>query len=300
MIDATMTATAKARPSVRDYWQLTKPSITLLVVVTGLPAMIMAARGMPSLSSIVLTLGGTALASGAAAAMNMYIDRDIDVIMERTRKRPLPAEKIEPKQALYFGLVLSVLATLVLAIGVNLLTAALAVASILFYVGFYTGYLKRATPQNIVIGGAAGAVAPLMGWAGVTGEIGLPAWLLFLVIFLWTPPHFWALALYRADDYAEAGVPMMPVVYGPEATRIQMVLYSLLMLPTTLVLYPLGEAGLLYLASAAVLGILFLVLAVRLWLKPDPKASMKLFGFSILYLLLLFIILTVDVAWRYA
>ncbi|MBC7542168.1 MAG: protoheme IX farnesyltransferase [Candidatus Sericytochromatia bacterium] len=283
----------------RDYWSLTKPSIVLLVLVTGLPAMMMAQQGMPPLSLVLLTLGGTALAAGGAATINMYVDRDIDGIMERTAKRPSVTDTISPGQILAFGLILSVASTLMLALGVNLLAAAVSVGSILFYAGFYTMYLKRTTPHNTVIGGVAGAVAPLIGWAAVRGEIGLPAWILFMVIFLWQPPHFWALAIYRVDDYAKASIPMLPNTHGIEYTRWQMLIYTALLIPFTLVLYPMQQAGGIYLATAVVLDTIYLVKTVQLLRNPSRPASMKLFFFSILYLMVLFIALVIDLGVRY-
>jgi protoheme IX farnesyltransferase len=292
-------AAVKSGATVQDYWTLTKPSIVLLVLITGLPAMMMAQRGLPPLWLVLATLGGTALAAGGAAALNMYVDRDIDVVMERTRKRPIPTDRLSPQQVLAFGLILSVLAMVVLGLATNWLATAVAVASIVFYAGFYTMYLKRTTPHNTVIGGVAGAVAPLIGWAAVRGEIGLPAWILFLIIFLWQPPHFWALAIYRVDDYAKASIPMLPNTHGVEYTRWQIVLYTLLMLPATLVLYPMREVGELYLATALIGGSVFTWLAVKLLLKPERPVAIRLFLFSILYLLVLFMALVVDIGLKY-
>jgi protoheme IX farnesyltransferase len=301
MIDnpAVVPATTKATATFRDYWSLTKPSIVLLVLVTGLPAMMMAQQGIPSLWLILATLGGTALAAGGAAALNMYIDRDIDGVMERTSKRPIPTDLITPKQVLTFGLTLSVVSTIILAWATNWLATAVSVFSIFFYAGFYTMYLKRTTPHNTVIGGVAGAVAPLIGWAAVTGEIGLPAWILFLIIFLWQPPHFWALAIYRVDDYAKASIPMLPNTHGVEYTRWQIVIYTLLMLPATLVLYPMRQVGELYLATAVIGGSIFTWLAFKLLRKPERPVAIRLFLFSILYLLVLFMALVVDIGLKY-
>lgn len=277
-----------------DYFNLTKPRIMLLVLMTGFPAILMAAKGFPDWSLILVTLLGTALASGAASAMNHYIDRDIDAVMERTSSRPLPAGKVPPVRALWFGLVLSVLAIGLLWWKTNWLAAFVAGASIFYYVVIYTMWLKRATPQNIVIGGAAGASAPLIAWAAVTQEIGLAAWLMFLIIFLWTPPHFWALALYRKDDYAKAGVPMLPVVAGVEETRWQIFLYTLVMLVATVALFPIQESGLFYLISAILLGAVFLLDAWRVYRRGTDEDAKRLFGYSIIYLFLLFIALSVD------
>lgn len=277
-----------------DYFNLTKPRIMLLVLMTGFPAILMAAKGFPDWSLILVTLLGTALASGAASAMNHYIDRDIDAVMERTSGRPLPAGKVPPVRALWFGLVLSALSIALLWWKTNWLAAFVAGASIFYYVVIYTMWLKRATPQNIVIGGAAGASAPLIAWAAVTQEIGLAAWLMFLIIFLWTPPHFWALALYRKDDYAKAGVPMLPVVAGVEETRWQIFLYTLVMLVATVALFPIQESGLFYLISAILLGAVFLLDAWRVYRRGTDEDAKRLFGYSIIYLFLLFIALSVD------
>lgn len=277
-----------------DYFNLTKPRIMLLVLMTGFPAILMAAKGMPDASLVLVTLLGTALASGAASAMNHYLDRDIDAIMERTSSRPLPAGRISPLGALWFGLVLSALSVGLLWWRTNWLAAAVAGASIFYYVVIYTLWLKRATPQNIVIGGAAGASAPLIAWAAVTHEIGLAAWLMFLIVFLWTPPHFWALALYRRDDYAKAGVPMLPVVAGVRETRWQIFLYTLVMLVATVALFPIQESGLFYLVSAVLLGGVFLWDAWRVYRRGSDEDAKKLFGYSILYLFLLFTALSVD------
>jgi protoheme IX farnesyltransferase len=300
MIDTTVVpATTKSGATWRDYWTLTKPSIVLLVLVTGLPAMMMAQQGLPSLWLILATLGGTALAAGGAAALNMYVDRDIDVVMERTSKRPIPKDLLSPQQVLTFGLTLSVLSTIILALATNWLATAVSVFSIFFYAGFYTMYLKRTTPHNTVIGGVAGAVAPLIGWAAVRGEIGLPAWILFLIIFLWQPPHFWALAIYRVDDYAKASIPMLPNTHGVEYTRWQIVIYTLLMLPATLVLYPMRQVGELYLVTAAIGGSIFTWLAIKLLRTPERPVAIKLFLFSILYLMVLFMALVVDIGLKY-
>ena len=289
----------KRGASFKDYWSLTKPSIVLLVLVTGLPAMMMANHGMPSLLLVLMTLGGTALAAGGAATINMYIDRDIDGLMERTAKRAIPTDTITPQQTLAFGLILSVASIVILGLGVNLLATAVALGSILFYAGFYTIYLKRTTPHNTVIGGVAGAVAPLIGWAAVTGTIGLPAWILFLIIFLWQPPHFWALAIYRVDDYAKASIPMLPNTHGVDYTRWQMLIYTALLIPATLVLYPMHEAGGIFLTTAIILGSIYLYRTVQLMRNPSRPASMKLFLFSILYLMVLFISLVIDAGVRY-
>ncbi|MBM3274267.1 MAG: protoheme IX farnesyltransferase [Candidatus Sericytochromatia bacterium] len=282
----------------RDYLALTKPTILLLVLLTGLPALILASGGRVDWPLAAVTLAGTALASASAAALNHYMDRDIDAIMRRTRGRPLPAGRLDPRRALWFGLALGALSTLVLAVWTTPLATGLAVGSILYYTVFYTGWLKRATPQNIVIGGAAGASAPLIAWAAVTGTVGLPAWIMFLVVFLWTPPHFWALALYRSDDYAAAGVPMLPVVSGPAETKRQILWYTVVLVPATLSLAALGYAGPVYAVAAAALGACFIVRAVAVVRNESVSNCMKLFGYSIAYLLVLFAVLTLDVGLR--
>jgi protoheme IX farnesyltransferase len=270
--------------TVRAYYRLTKPRIVLLLLITTVPAMLLAAEGVPSPWLIVATLVGGALAAGSANAINMYLDRDIDAVMRRTRQRPLPAHAIEPIEALRFGFVLGAIAFHLLAITVNVLAAVLALSAIAFYVFVYTMWLKRTTAQNIVIGGAAGAVPALVGWAAVTGTLGWPAVLLFGIVFLWTPPHFWALALRYSGDYAAAGVPMLPVVRGEPETRRQIVLYALVLFAATLVLVPVGGMGPVYTSAAVVLGGVFVYRALLVWRATDQAATRRLFTFSIAYL----------------
>jgi heme o synthase len=284
---------------VAAYWQLTKPRIVLLLLITTVPAMILAARGVPSLWLIAATLiGGTACAGGANA-INQYIDRDIDSIMRRTRHRPLPSKLIEPWRALAFGVGLGALGFAWLVGLVNLLSGVLAISALAFYVFVYTLWLKRSSTQNIVIGGAAGAAPALVGWAAVTGRVGLPAVVLFAIVFVWTPPHFWALAMRYERDYAAAGIPMLPVVSGPEATTRQILWYSIVLVATTVVLYPVAHMGPLYLAASLILGTLFVGRAWIVARKATAKAAMGLFKFSILYLALLFAAVAVDVVVRY-
>ena len=278
----------------RDYLALTKPRIIVLLLVTTVPSMIIAQRGMPSLGLVLLTLLGGALAAGGANAINCYLDRDIDSIMSRTRERPLPAGSVEPERALLFGISLGVVAFVLLAIAVNLVSALLALAALAFYVFVYTLWLKRSSPQNIVIGGAAGAMPPLVGWAAVTGGLDWAALLLFGIIVLWTPPHFWALALRYRSDYARAGVPMLPAVRGVDETKRQILLYTVALVACTLLLVPVAGMGGLYLASALFLGAGFLALALRLWRSGTPQASRALFAYSILYLGLLFASMGLD------
>jgi protoheme IX farnesyltransferase len=256
--------------------------------------MVLAARGLPSPWLVLATLAGGTLAAGSANAINCYLDRDIDEVMRRTRRRPLPAHQVSPERALQFGYVLGAVSFLFLSIAVNVLAASLALSAIAFYVFVYTLWLKRTSTQNIVIGGAAGAVPALVGWAAVTGSVGLPAWVLFAIVFVWTPPHFWALALRYRADYAAAGIPMLPVVRGAEETRRQILQYSLALFATTLVLYPVGHMGPVYLGTAVVLGGLFVYRALRLWRERTPALAMRLFTFSIAYLALLFLAVAAD------
>lgn len=294
-----MQATSAATRSgslVGDYLALTKPSILLLVLVTGLPALLMASHGKVSLGLGLAALVGTALASASAGAINHYMDRDIDALMARTMRRPLPSGRVDPRSALAFGLVLACLSGAVLWTWTTPLATFLALGSILYYTVFYTGWLKRSTPQNIVIGGAAGASAPLIAWAAVTGHVGLPAWVMFAVIFLWTPPHFWSLAIFRKDDYAAAGVPMLPVVAGIPATKQQIMLYTAVMVPASLALLVMRSAGIVYAVFAIALGGIFIQRAWKV-LRGDSVADcLSLFRFSIVYLLLLFAALSADVA----
>lgn len=283
-----------AARTVRAYFLLTKPRVIELLLITTVPAMIVAAGGWPPPSLVLATLLGGSLAAGAANAINCYLDRDIDERMERTADRPLPARRVEPANALRFGLVLSGVSFGWLAVAVNLLAAVLAMSAILFYVFVYTIWLKRSTPSNIVVGGAAGAVPVLVGWAAVTGSLDVAPLVLFAVVFYWTPPHFWALALRYSSDYAAAGVPMLPVVRGVSHTTRQMVLYSIVLFAVALLLYPLGHMGVLYLGVAVLLGALFVEQAVRLHRNPTPRQAMSLFRFSIAYLTILFTAVAAD------
>ncbi|HUY99006.1 MAG TPA: heme o synthase [Thermomicrobiaceae bacterium] len=282
----------------RDYAVLTKPGVMTLLLATTLGAMLLAQAGLPPLRIVVWTLVGGALASGGAAALNHYFDRDIDEIMARTRRRPVPGGRVVPVHAVIFGLTLSVLAVYLLAVFVNPLSAALALFGNLFYVVVYTRWLKRSTPQNIVIGGAAGAVPPLVGWAAVTDHVGVPALILFAIIFYWTPPHFWSLALFRSKtrDYAAAGVPMLPGIYGDAEARRQIYHYSLMLVGVSLFLIPLGVNGPFYLVAALLLGGLFVYKAVRLLRRPENQALLarSLFMYSNVYLGLLFTAMVVD------
>ncbi len=297
--DTATEGTRTFQDSVRAYVALTKPRIVELLLVTTVPAMVLAQRGIPSPALIFWTLLGGTLAAGSANAINCYLDRDIDLLMARTRRRPLPAHEVEPANAVVFGIVLGVLSFVVLTLFVNLLSAFLALLAIAFYVVIYTMLLKRSTPQNIVIGGAAGALPPVIGWTAVTGDIGIPALLLFALVFYWTPPHFWALSLRIRKDYAAAGVPMLPVVKGIAETSRQIGLYSLLMVAISLILWPVAQLGTIYLAAALVLGGVFLRHAWLLWRQGSaPEAStaqaIRLYRYSISYLALLFLAVAID------
>jgi protoheme IX farnesyltransferase len=279
----------------RDYVALTKPRIMSLLLLTGFCGMVAGAQGLPPAGIAVATMVGLALACGGASALNHVLDRDLDRLMgDRTRQRPVADGRITPSYALEFGLALSAASFTLLASVVNPLTATLALVGNLFYVLVYTRWLKRTTPQNIVIGGAAGAVPPLVGWAAATGDLTLPALMLFAIVFFWTPPHFWALALLIKEDYAAARVPMLPVVKGDRETARQIVVYSLVLLAVTIVPFAAGSFGALYLASAAVLGAVFCWLAWRLLRDTSRAQAGRLFHYSLLYLALLFVAVAVD------
>jgi protoheme IX farnesyltransferase len=277
------------------YVALTKPRIIELLLVTTVPSMIVAARGFPRMSLILWTLLGGTLSAGGANAINCFIDRDIDEVMPRTRKRPLPQHRIAPTRALVFGVALGIVAFAQLWATVNLMSAVLATAALLFYVFVYTLGMKRSTPQNIVIGGAAGAVPALVGWSAVTGTVELPAVVLFGIIFYWTPPHFWALSMRYEKDYAAAGVPMMPVVYGREETTRHMVLYCFMLTAVSLAFFSVAQMGLIYLGSAVALNGVFTGWAVKLHRDPTTRRAWGMFRFSIYYLALLFLAMAVDV-----
>jgi protoheme IX farnesyltransferase len=276
------------------YVRLTKPRVIELLLVTTVPAMVLAAGRFPSVPLVLAVLLGGALAAGGANTINCWIERDRDQVMRRTHGRPLPTGEIEPTAALVFGLVMEAVAFGWLWATVNLLSAALAVSAMLFYVFVYTIWLKPRSPQNIVIGGAAGAVPVLVGWASVTGRLGAPAWVLFAIVFCWTPPHFWALSLKYRDDYAAAGIPMLPVVKGAKVAAQQIVVYSVVVVAITLALVAVGSMGWVYLVTAVALGVLFVAQAVRLERDATPQRAIKLFVFSNTYLALLFAAVAVD------
>src|SRR5690348_6423924 len=280
-------------PAVGDYVALLKPRVMSLVVFTGFVGLYLAPGHLhPVLAAIAVLC--IAVGAGAAGAINMWYDRDIDAVMRRTQSRPLPAGRMAPGDALGFGCVLAAASVLVMGVGVNWSAAALLALTIAFYVFVYTMWLKRRTPQNIVIGGAAGALPPVVGWAAVTGNVGVPALVLFALIFFWTPPHFWALSLYRAADYAKAGVPMLPVVAGARETKKQMLAYTLVLWPIALAPALIGVAGWLYGGTALCLSALFTLSALRVWRDAGDRSAKQMFAFSILYLFLLFALLLVD------
>ncbi|MFZ9416030.1 MAG: heme o synthase [Alphaproteobacteria bacterium] len=290
--------TSGARPlhaeaGVGDFVALLKPRVMSLVVFTGFAGMVAAPGHIHPLLAAIAVLC-IAVGAGAAGAINMWYDRDIDALMTRTRDRPIPAGRMDPSETLAFGVVLSIGSVLTMALAVNFAAAALLALSIGFYVFVYTMWLKRRTPQNIVIGGAAGAFPPMIGWAAVTGDVGLASIALFLIIFMWTPPHFWALALFRAGEYARAGVPMLPVVAGTRATKLHILAYSALLVPVGTLPSFLGVTGLVYAATSVVLGLVFLAGAVAVWRDDGDRAAKALFGYSIIYLFLLFALVMID------
>ncbi|HET7027944.1 MAG TPA: heme o synthase [Candidatus Limnocylindrales bacterium] len=303
--DAGRPAERRLSDTIRAYVALTKPRIIELLLVTTVPAMVLAARDVPGLGLVdfsglvIATLVGGTLAAGSANAINCYIDRDIDELMARTRRRPLPAHDVEPERAMIFGIALGVISLVLMAWLVNLVAAFLTLLAIAFYVVVYTLMLKRTTTQNIVIGGAAGALPPVIGWAAVTGSVGLPALILFALVFYWTPPHFWALSLRIRRDYEAARVPMLPVVRGIAETSRQILLYTVLLVAISLVFFAVGRMGWIYLAAAVVLGALFLRQAVALWRtgaaeEASTAGAIRLYRYSITYLSLLFLAVAVD------
>jgi len=286
--------TVGLRGMIGAYIALTKPRIIELLLVTTFPAMVVAADGIPSVWLVVATLVGGSLAAGGANTINCYLDRDIDAIMGRTHGRPIPAGLISPERALVFGIALSIISFVFLTLTVNLLTACLAVSGLLFYVFIYTLWLKRSTVENIVIGGAAGAVPPLCGWAAVTNSLDAAPILMFAIIFLWTPPHFWALAIRYSEEYAQAHVPMLPVTHGAVEARKRSLVYTAITVAASLLLYETGDIGVIYLAVASITGAAFLWLAWRQIQVATVAAAMQLFHFSIYYLAALFLAMVVD------
>ena len=277
-----------------DYLTLTKPPIILLLLVTALGGMFLAANGKPSLSIVLLVCAGGALGAGGANSLNHYLDRDIDELMTRTKQRPVPGGRISPNKALGFGILLNLVAFLVLATWVNLLAAGLTMAATLFYVFVYTSWLKRSSPQNIVIGGAAGSIPPVVGWAAITGGLDLPALYLFAVVFFWTPPHFWALALLIEKDYERARIPMLPVVAGRQQTVLHIFVYAIALVALSLLFATTSAVGWVYLGAAALLGGVFIAMAWQLKRDSTTRLARRLYLYSLLYLALLFVVMIVD------
>jgi heme o synthase len=278
----------------RDYLQLTKPKVVLLMLITALVGMQLATPGLIPLHILFFGLLGIGLAAACAAVVNHVVDQKKDKIMMRTHNRPLPQARISPKNAMIFAFCLGLASMGILSFYVNPLTAVLSLLSLIGYAFFYTVILKRLTPQNIVIGGLAGAMPPLLGWSAVTGQINADALLLVLIIFIWTPPHFWSLAIHRRDDYAKAQIPMLPVTHGIEFTKLCILLYTILLLPITLLPYLVGMSGIIYLTGILILDIIFIVYAVLLKYRPQPLSAIKTFHFSNIYLCLLFALLLID------
>jgi heme o synthase len=288
---------ARQAATARDFFALLKPRVMSLVVFTGGIGLFLAPGDLHPVLAFAAILC-IAVGAGASGAINMWYDRDIDAVMTRTLNRPIPSGRVDPSDALAFGVVLAVASVIVMGLAVGYAAALMLAVSIAFYVFVYTMWLKRRTPQNIVIGGAAGAFPPMIGWAAVTGDISLPSVLLFAIIFMWTPPHFWALALYRCQDYARAGVPMLPVTAGERETKKQILLYALLLWPLTLAPVVIGTLGIVYAGAAVALGVLFVAQAVALaradLAATHYRAAKRLFGYSILYLFALFAVMPLD------
>lgn len=296
VLAAETTGNASVTAVARDFLALTKPKIISLLLVTAAGGMFLAEQGVPSLALLGLVWAGGALASGGANAVNHFLDRDIDRDMRRTQGRPVAGLRVAPRYALAFGVALNIAAFALLATQVNLLSAALTLCASLFYVFIYTLWLKRTTPNNIVIGGAAGAIPPMVGWAAVTGGLDLPAVYLFAIVFFWTPPHFWALSLLIQTDYERAGVPMLPVVSSRRQTALHIFLYSIALTGLTLMFALLPQVGLIYVAAAAALGLPFIWLAWRLWRRDDRGRAKATYLYSLAYLALLFVAVMVDSA----
>lgn len=277
-----------------DYYTLCKPKVVALIVFTAIVGMFLSVPGMVPWQPLIFGTLGIGLAAASAAAINQIVDQKIDAEMQRTSKRPLPAGTITNKQALLFSALLGIASMLILVYLVNPLTAVLTLLSLIGYAFIYTMYLKRATPQNIVIGGAAGAAPPVLGWTAVTGHIHPDSLLLFLIIYTWTPPHFWALAIHKREEYARVNVPMLPVTHGVQFTRLHVLLYTIIMFGVTLLPFATRMSGWLYFFGALILGGIFLYYAIRMQSDKDPKIAIKTFGYSILYLMLLFALLLID------
>jgi protoheme IX farnesyltransferase len=294
-VDNNLETTIETGTGWRDYYELTKPRVVMLIVFTAVVGMFLSVPGWPGASALMFGTLGIGLASSAAAVFNHVLDARIDIQMMRTRGRPLPQGKLTEKKALVFASVLCVVSMIMLVFLVNTLTAVLTFISLIGYAVVYTVWLKRATPQNIVIGGAAGAAPPILGWTTVTNEIDAGALLLFLIVFVWTPPHFWALAIARKEEYAKVDIPMLPVTHGEAYTRLNILLYSILLVLVTILPYLISMSGVIYLATALILDVIFLNYAIQMYRKPEDEGlPMKMFKFSIAYLGYLFAALLVD------
>ncbi len=280
--------------TIKSYYLLCKPNVVYMMLICALVGMLLAEEKVSSFINIIIALIGIALCSGSAAAINQIIDREIDASMSRTDQRPIPKNDISVQQAFIFAIVIGVIGSLILFFYINTLTMVLTLASLIGYALIYTVYLKRATPQNIVIGGLAGAAPPLLGWTSITGTVDPFPLLLVLIIFAWTPPHFWALAIYRKDEYAKENIPMLPVTHGVTFTKLQIVLYTLILFIVSILPYIVLMTGEIYLVSAIILNTVFLYFAVKLYLSKDESLPMKTFNFSIYYIFLIFISLLVD------
>jgi protoheme IX farnesyltransferase len=278
----------------RDFYEMCKPRVVMLMILTSLVGMFLAVPGMVPLDVLILGNLGSALVAASGAVVNHLIDRKIDVVMKRTHNRPIPQGRVDPRQAAMFAVAIGLIGMAILLLWVNALSAWLTLASFVGYAFIYTGYLKHATPQNIVIGGLSGAMPPLLGWAAVTGTIEPNALVLVLIIFAWTPPHFWALAIHRKEEYAKSGVPMLPVTHGEHVTKIHIIVYTVMLVVVSAIPYFSGMSGLLYLVSAMALGAGFLAWSIKLMVKPGPTTAMDTFKYSIVYLALLFVALVVD------
>lgn len=278
----------------KHYLTLCKPNVVAEMLFTAFVGMLLAVPGMPPLDTLVYSMVGIALAASSAAAINHYIDRQADAVMKRTENRPLPKGALNTVNVIAFAFILGVGSMILLVVKVNTLTAVLTFLSLFGYAIIYTVYLKRMTPQNIVIGGAFGATPPLLGWSAMTGEVHPYALLLMLIIFVWTPPHFWALAIARREEYAKVNIPMLPVTHGPDFTRLQILLYTILLLIVTLLPYLTGMTGLIYLSAALVLGLVFIGFAIQMMRRKDNRTAMRTFGYSIVYITLLFAALIID------
>jgi len=278
----------------RDYYELCKPRVVFLIVFTAIVGMFLATPGMVPLVPLFLGTLGIGLAAASAAAINQIVDQKVDADMKRTSDRPLPTGHLNNRQALVFALIIGMISMVILVVWINLLTAILTFISLIGYAVIYTMFLKRATPQNIVIGGAAGAAPPVLGWTAVTGSVDPNSLLLFLIIFAWTPPHFWALAIHKRDEYAKVDIPMLPVTHGVEFTRLHVLLYTIILVLVTLLPYLVGMSGLIYLGTTVLLDGVFLYYAILMQSEKHPGIAMKTFGYSIIYLMLLFAALLID------